>query len=88
MSADAIPLAKELDHVPSAIVPLDAEQEKRFQRLMEPLIRSMYTCILWFCPTIWISSPSICVATITDGVIKPSNMAAGPRWQLRTFSVT
>jgi len=34
----AIPLAKEIDRVPSFTVPLDHAQEQRFQRLMDPLI--------------------------------------------------
>ena len=34
----AIPLAKEIDRVPSFTVPLDHAQEQRFQREMEPLI--------------------------------------------------
>ena len=38
MPAHTIPLAKEIDRVPSATVPLDHAQEQRFQRLMDPLI--------------------------------------------------
>ena len=38
MPSGAIPLAKEIDRVPSSTVPLDHAQEQRFQRLMEPLI--------------------------------------------------
>ena len=38
MSIGAIPLAKEIDRVPSSTVPLDHAQELRFQRLMDPLI--------------------------------------------------
>jgi membrane dipeptidase len=38
MPAGAIPLAKEIDRVPSSTVPLDHSQEQRFQRLMESLI--------------------------------------------------
>ena len=38
MTAGAIPLAKEIDRVPSLTVPLDYAQEQRFERLMEPLI--------------------------------------------------
>jgi len=38
MPSGAIPLAKEIDRVPSLTVPLDHAQEQRFQRVMEPLI--------------------------------------------------
>ena len=38
MPSGAIPLAKEIDRVPSLTVPLDHAQELRFQRVMEPLI--------------------------------------------------
>ena len=38
MPTDTILLAKELNRVPSSTIPLDPEQELRFQRLMEPLI--------------------------------------------------
>jgi membrane dipeptidase len=38
MPSGTIPLAKEIDRVPSLTVPLDHAQEQRFQRLMEPLI--------------------------------------------------
>jgi hypothetical protein len=38
MPSGAIPLAKEIDRVPSLTVPLDHAQEQRFQRLMDPLI--------------------------------------------------
>ena len=38
MLTSTIPLAKEIDRVPSATVPLDHAQEQHFQRLMEPLI--------------------------------------------------
>ena len=38
MPNGAIPLAKEIDRVPSLTVPLDHAQEQRFQRVMEPLI--------------------------------------------------
>ena len=38
MAASGIPLAKELDRVPSMTVPLDAQQEQRFQRLMDEAI--------------------------------------------------
>src|SRR5207245_6925202 len=38
MPSGAIPLAKEIDRVPSSTVPLDHAQEQRFQRLMDPLI--------------------------------------------------
>jgi hypothetical protein len=42
MPHGAIPLAKEIDRVPSFIVPLDPAQEQRFQRVMEPLIMGVY----------------------------------------------
>ncbi|MCI0793963.1 MAG: membrane dipeptidase [Chloroflexi bacterium] len=38
MAASRIPLAQELDRVPSMTVPLDAQQEQRFQRLMDEVI--------------------------------------------------
>ena len=38
MPLGAIPLAKEIDRVPSSTVPLDHAQEQRFQRLIDPLI--------------------------------------------------
>ena len=38
MSIGAIPLAKEIDRVPSSTVPLDHAQELRFQRLMDDFI--------------------------------------------------
>src|SRR2546428_11649035 len=38
MPSGAIPLAKEIDRVPSLTVPLDHAQEQRFQRVMDPLI--------------------------------------------------
>ena len=38
MPIGTIPLAKEIDRVPSSTVPLDDAQEQRFQRLMEPLV--------------------------------------------------
>ncbi len=38
MPTGAIPLAKEIDRVPSSTVPLDHAQEQRFQRVMAPLI--------------------------------------------------
>ena len=38
MSHGAIPLAKEIDRVPSLTVPLDHAQEQRFQRVMDSLI--------------------------------------------------
>ena len=38
MAASGIPLARELDRVPSMTVPLDAPQEQRFQRLMDEVI--------------------------------------------------
>jgi len=38
MPTGAIPLAKEIDRVPSSTVPLDHAQEQRFRRLMDSLI--------------------------------------------------
>jgi len=38
MPSGVIPLAKEIDRVPSLTVPLDHAQEQRFQRLMDPII--------------------------------------------------
>ena len=38
MTPSDIPLAKEISRVPSMTVPLDKEQEVRFQRLMEEII--------------------------------------------------
>ena len=38
MSHGAIPLAKEINRVPSLTVPLDHAQEQRFQRMMDALI--------------------------------------------------
>lgn len=38
MPSGAIPLAKEINRVPSLTVPLDHAQEQRFQRMMDALI--------------------------------------------------
>jgi membrane dipeptidase len=38
MPANDIPLAKEIDRVPSVTVPLDSGQERRYQRLMDEII--------------------------------------------------
>ena len=38
MVTRSIPLAKQIDRVPSTPVPLDASQELRFQNLMEELV--------------------------------------------------
>jgi membrane dipeptidase len=38
MPANKIPLAKETGRVPSVTVPLDGEQERRYQRLMDEVI--------------------------------------------------
>jgi membrane dipeptidase len=38
MPANKIPLAKEIGRVPSVTVPLDNEQERRYQRLMDEVI--------------------------------------------------
>ena len=42
MTTDNIPLAQELDRVPSSIAPLNAREEARFQRIMEEAV--MWTC--------------------------------------------
>ena len=38
MPASGIKLAREIDRVPSSVVPLDAQQERRFQRLIEQIV--------------------------------------------------
>ena len=38
MATSRIPLAKQIDRVPSTPVPLDASQELRFRNLMEELV--------------------------------------------------
>jgi membrane dipeptidase len=38
MPASGIKLAREIDRVPSSVVALDAQQERRFQRLIEQIV--------------------------------------------------
>jgi membrane dipeptidase len=63
MPRNAFPLAKQINRVPSMTVPLDATQEKRFQRLMEEIVM----VDLHEHPLVWPESPEHFVEYLRNG---------------------
>ena len=78
MATMAIPLAKQIDRVPSTSVPLDSSQELRFQNLMEDLVMVDIHQHPMLRRRISGTLTLICGVAITAGATRRLNTADGP----------